>query len=257
MEDLIARCLAGDGEAANELCRAYHVRLREYAVSRGASLVDAEDIAQDSLVAALQGLGQGRRPERLTWWLLGIARNMHRNLRRPVLGGPIEEGRIAGAAHSSARTLAVKREMNALLDRSLSKLSPADRDLLRMLHHEGLSRKEISDKLGVESGALHARVERAHARLRESVEGHFTTVAQRRLKAVPLQLETIRALRPAFRQVVQILHLEGLSEDAACEKLGLPKATFRARLRSAYASLKCDAATDYSKAREEYEAGKD
>lgn len=257
MDDLIARCLAGDGDAANELCRAYHVRLREYAVSRGASLDDAEDIAQDSLIAALQGLGQGRRPERLTWWLLGIARNKHRNLKKPPPGGAILEDRIADVRRGSARTVAVKREMNALLDRSLSKLAPADRELLRMLHHEGLSRKDIGEKLGVESGALHARVERAHARLRESVEGHFTTVAQRRLRPEALRLETIRALRPAFRQVVQALHLEGLGEDAACTRLGLPKATFRARLRSAYAMLKCDATSDYSKARKEYEAGKE
>jgi RNA polymerase sigma-70 factor (ECF subfamily) len=256
MDDLIARCLAGDGEAADQLCRRYQVRIREYVIARGASPADADDLAQDTLIAALDGLGRGRRPERLTWWLLGIARNLHRHWRGPGPAGldlPEEAVRLSGPG---ARTLAMKREMNALLERSLSRLSPSDRELLQMLHREGLDRKEISRRLGVAMPALHARCERAHARLREAVEGHFTTVAQRRLKPVGPSLEGIRGLRPAFRQVLQAMHLEGLSEQEACRKLGLPEATLRARLRGAYASLKCGPETDYSRAREAFEAEK-
>jgi RNA polymerase sigma-70 factor (ECF subfamily) len=256
MEDLITRCLSGEAAAADELCRLYLGRIREYAVSRGAILSDADDIAQETLIAALAHFKQGLRPQKLTWWLLGIARNLHRNLRRGP-GKKLDEEALLEDGGQGARTVAMRRELNALLLRSIESLPKGDRDLLTMLHRQGLDRKVVAERLGLELRTLHARCERAHARLRESVGEHFTTVARRRMKPSGVTLEAVLRLRPAARQVLIVRHLEGKSESEAMRALALPEPTYRARLKAAYEALGCDEDADFGAAREEHLARKE
>jgi len=121
----------------------------------------------------------------------------------------------------------------------------------------GLSRKEVADRLDLPIEAVHARCDRAHGRLRQALSRHFTTVTLSDLDSGGISLQDIRALRPAFRQVVLAEHLQGLSDAQASLRLQLPEATFRARLESAYEMLRCDPQADFSRAREEYLAGKE
>src|SRR6185503_844681 len=76
MDKIIAQWVAGDAAAADQLYRHYFHRVKEFIVKRGATIVDAEDVAQEALIAGLEGLKAGRKPERLTHWLLGIARHL-------------------------------------------------------------------------------------------------------------------------------------------------------------------------------------
>jgi RNA polymerase sigma-70 factor (ECF subfamily) len=255
MEDLITRCLSGDAAAADELCRLYLGRIREYAVSRGATLNDADDIAQETLIAALARFKEGLRPQRLTWWLLGIARNLHRNLRRSP-GKKLDEQALFEDGGRGARTVAMRKELNELLLRSIDSLPEGDRELLTMLHRQGLDRKAVAERLGLELRTLHARCERAHARLRESVGEHFTTVARRRMRPAGVTLEAVLRLRPAARQVVMVRHLQGKSDAEAMRTLALPEPTYRARLKAAYEALGCDGDTDFGAARKEHQARK-
>lgn len=254
MDDLIARWVAGDADAGEELYRRYFHRVREFIVKRGVNIVDAEDVAQEALIAGLEGLKAGRKPERLTLWLLGIAR--HVSYKRPFGSSDRELDEVVDPKRRSAKSMAIRREMNGLLRRELEDLSPGDRQIVDLLYRSGLSRKEIAERLDLDVEAVHTRCERAHARLREALSRHFTTVALSKLEPEAVALEDIRALRPAFRQVIITKHLQGLNDREAAVHLQLPEATFRARLRSAYEILKCDSAADFSKAREEYEAEK-
>jgi DNA-directed RNA polymerase specialized sigma24 family protein len=101
--------------------------------------------------------------------------------------------------------------------------------------------------------AIHARFKRAHERVREAVSQHFTTLVASRAERCPVTLAGIRDLRPGFRSVVFAVHLEGLNEDQAAVRVGVPLGTLRARLRSAYELLGYDEAPDFTHAREEYE----
>ena len=68
-----------------------------------------------------------------------------------------------------------------------------------------------------------------------------------------LSYEVLSRVPPRILAVVMVLQrLEGLSDREASFQLQLPEATFRARLQSAYEILRCDAKTDFSKAREQY-----
>ena len=254
MDEIIARWVAGDAAAAEQLYRHYFHRVREFIIKRGVNIVDAEDVAQEALIAGLEGLNAGRKPDRLTLWLLGIAR--HCSSRRPRPSSDDELDEVVDPKRRSAKSMAIRREMDGLLRRKLEDLSPNDRQIVDLLYRAGLSRKEIADRLDLDMDAVHTRCERAHARLREALSRHFTTVALSKLEPGAIPLEDIRALRPAFRQVVIARHLQGLNDRDAALHLQLPEATFRARLKSAYEILNCDPQADFSRAREEYEAEK-
>jgi RNA polymerase sigma-70 factor (ECF subfamily) len=251
--DLIDRWVAGDPGAAEEIYRVYYRRAREFARTLGARLNDAEDIAQEALIAGLEGLKGGKRPDRFTHWLLGIARHVTARKFQPK-AGPVPD--VVDPRGRGGRTLAVRREMNGLLDETLGRLPEAQREVLDLIHRGGLSRKEAADRLDLPLEAVHARCERAYARLREALSRHFTTIAVQSMEPGAVRLEDIRALRPAFRDAIVARHLEGLDEDAAAARLGIPAATLRARLRSAYEILKTDESGDFSKAREEHRKGR-
>jgi len=254
MDKIIEQWVAGDAAAAEQLYRRYFHRVKEFIVKRGATIVDAEDVAQEALIAGLEGLKAGRKPERLTHWLLGIARHVSFARERTPSDAPLEE--IVDPKRRSAKTMAIRREMDALLARALDEMSPNDRQIVDLRYRAGLSRKEIAERLELEMDAVHTRCERAHARLREALSRHFTTVVLDKLEPRPVRLEDIRELRPAFRQVIIAKHLKGLRDREAALFLQLPEATFRARLGSAYEILRCDPQADFSKARAEYELEK-
>jgi RNA polymerase sigma-70 factor (ECF subfamily) len=255
MDEIIARWAAGDAGAAEQLYTTYYARVKEFIIKRGAHIVDAEDIAQEALIAGLEGLKAGRRPERLTMWLLGIAR--HLSYRRPHRDSEDALREHVDPTRRSARSMAIRREMDALLERALEKMTPCDRQVVDLHYRAGLSRKEVANRLDLPIEAIHRRCNRAHDRLREALSRHFTTVALTDLESEAVSLERIRALRPAFRQVITARHLQGLGDAEASVRLQLPEATFRARLESAYEILRCDPQADFSKAREEYLAEKD
>jgi RNA polymerase sigma factor (sigma-70 family) len=248
-DDLIDRWISGDTKAAEELYARYHFRVKEFVVTLGAKVVDADDLTQAAMLAGLEGLKSGRRPDRFTHWLLGIARHLHsRTKRRPI--DPLTDAVDPDAR--GARTLAVRREMNELLDRTLQDLPEQDQEILELLHRKGFTRKRIGEELGLSHEAVHARCERIHERLRAELSRHLTTIALSASGRPPLTLESIRRLRPAFRAALTARHLDGLTDVQASAKLAVPEATLRARLRSAYDMLRCDEEADFSRARAEY-----
>jgi RNA polymerase sigma-70 factor (ECF subfamily) len=253
MQDLIERWASGDPAAAEELYRRYYARVREFAVKRGLPLADADDVAQDALLAGLDGLKEGKRPRRLTGWLLGIARHLSFRRRRPR---PEEDMESLARTPSGARTELVRREMRELLARTLQQLSPGQREVLELVHKEGLSRKEAAARLNLSMVTVHARCERAYARLRSALAGHFTTLVAPRPERRAPTLADILKLRPAFREAVVARHLEGLSDVEAATRLGIPEATLEARLEGAYELLGCSESTDWSEARKQWRAGK-
>src|ERR1041384_6272551 len=99
MDEIIARWAAGDAAAAEELYSVYYHRVKEFIVKRGANFVDAEDIAQEALIAGLEGVRAGRKPERLTMWLFGIAR--HLSYRRSL---PADEEAMRQVVDSKRRS---------------------------------------------------------------------------------------------------------------------------------------------------------
>ena len=80
--DLIARARAGDGEAFRALTEPHHRELQVHCYRMLGSFQDAEDVLQDTLLAAWQGLGGFDGRASLRTWLYRIATNRCLNARR-------------------------------------------------------------------------------------------------------------------------------------------------------------------------------
>jgi RNA polymerase sigma-70 factor (TIGR02960 family) len=73
--DLIARARAGDGEAFRELTEPYRRELQVHCYRMLGTLQDAEDLLQDTLLAAWQGLAGFEERASIRTWLYRIATN--------------------------------------------------------------------------------------------------------------------------------------------------------------------------------------
>ena len=247
VDDLIGRWVAGDSRAAGLIYRHYHGRIRRFGIKLGRTIEDAEELAQEALVAGLEGLRAGRRPDRLTTWLMGIAKNLSR---RPRRGISMARMNLPDPGEKGARTRAVRNELDGVLRDGLAELSPGNRRMLELIHRDGVSRGEIARRMNVTIETIHARCERVYSKLRRRLSRHFTTLAFR--PSATVSLDAIRKLRPAFREAVTARHLDGLDEKAAASRLGIPLATLRARLESAYPMLQCAPTSDFKAARAAY-----
>jgi RNA polymerase sigma-70 factor (ECF subfamily) len=81
-DDLITRARAEDGDAFEELTKPYSRELQMHCYRMLGSFQDAEDVLQDSLLAAWQGLGGFEERSSLRTWLYRIATNRCLNARR-------------------------------------------------------------------------------------------------------------------------------------------------------------------------------
>jgi RNA polymerase sigma-70 factor (TIGR02960 family) len=80
--DLMTRARAGDGNAFEELTQPYRREIQVHCYRMLGSLQDAEDVLQDTMLAAWQGLGGFEERASLRTWLYRIATNRCLNARR-------------------------------------------------------------------------------------------------------------------------------------------------------------------------------
>jgi RNA polymerase sigma-70 factor (TIGR02960 family) len=89
--DLISRARAGDSDAFRELTEPYRRELQVHCYRMLGSLQDAEDVLQDTLLAAWQGFGGFEGRASLRTWLYRIATNRCLNARRSASRRPAKE----------------------------------------------------------------------------------------------------------------------------------------------------------------------
>jgi len=96
--DLISRARAGDGEAFRELTEPYRRELQVHCYRMLGSVQDAEDVLQDTLLAAWQGLSGFEGRASLRTWLYRIATNRCLDARRAASRRPAKEWDVPGVA---------------------------------------------------------------------------------------------------------------------------------------------------------------
>lgn len=136
--------------------------------------IEAEDIYQEMLIAALDYFPRsdlkGRDPFR---WLCDIAeqrlidavRKFSARKRSTALEGALDYD--PSGSQTSPSMAAMRNEEESRLLEALSKLTPEERELIRLRYSEGMSAKEMGQKLGKSSGAVRLALFRALAELRD------------------------------------------------------------------------------------------
>jgi len=172
-QDLIRAALRGDDEAFEEVIRLFSRRL--YAVAYGVvqNVAEAEDIVQESFLAAHRHRWRLRDPAKFPAWLSMIARNKARDvLRRRSRQGslPVEEDsqpemEDTNVPAPSAEIEQGERERTLRI--LLGSLPEQWRAAITLRYLEGMSYGEIETELGLSSGALRGILGRAMGRLRD------------------------------------------------------------------------------------------
>ena len=178
---LLQKTVAGDREAFGALVESYQSTVFRYARTLCSSDQMAEDVLQETFLAAFASAESFRGQGSAKAWLLTIARNKAFRLGRPRAGQPDrlesldELGQAAGwGAEPGPEHLAMRSEQREVLNRALNKLSDGDRELLILRDLEGLSGDEVAQLLSLGRAAMKSRLHRARlrfaARLREEVQ---------------------------------------------------------------------------------------
>ncbi len=188
-QQLVALAKDGNDSALNQLCNVYGervhwiIRLRMGKELR--SKLESMDLVQDVLVSALRDLGDFTYKDEGDFlrWLSKIAENrlrdnvdkLHadkRDIRKEVRldnHGPTTGGRffaVRGPIHATTPSVIMsRREDLDELAKAVDELKPEYKEVIVLTKIEGLSYKEISDKLGKSSEAVRKLVSRAMAAL--------------------------------------------------------------------------------------------
>lgn len=170
-ESLLARVAAGERDALATLYARYQRPLFGYVCHLTADRAVAEEILQDTLLAAWRGAGDFAARSSVRTWLFGIAhRQAHNRLRRrdgpptalPTADLPDEHP----DADPSPEDQALARATRADIAAALHRLSPTMREPLVLAAWQGLSYPEIAAILGIPVGTVKSRIHAAKRTLR-------------------------------------------------------------------------------------------
>src|SRR5579885_1659031 len=201
-----ALALAGDDEAPAQVALRANLetllaearpRLLRLAQSYGIAPEDADDVAQETLVAAWQELEYLREPQRFDAWLDGICRNLARSRIRAASRSRQRETPLPGvfatdeynAGQAEAPELAdpgsldlaeelCRQDLESLLDRALGHLPQSARQALILHYLEEVPQREAALRLGLTISALEARLHRARRQLRQILSGPLREEAE-------------------------------------------------------------------------------
>jgi RNA polymerase sigma-70 factor (ECF subfamily) len=150
-----------------ELYVAHAQQVLSYALRRGASRPDAEDLVIETFLTLWRRLDELADPG--LPWLLAAARRLLANQRRSASRRLALERKIMSVEQSSS-TEGASLVDDPSLARALARLDEEDREVLLLTAWEGLTQKEVGQVLGCSRRTVMARLKRARTNLARFLE---------------------------------------------------------------------------------------
>jgi RNA polymerase sigma-70 factor, ECF subfamily len=174
---VLAAARAGDADALDELVRRHAGRAFVVAYRLLGHREDAEDLVQDSFVAALRALDRFEDGRPFEPWLLRIVVNRGTNARkaralRSVAPIPAD----AAARGTSPLDAAERSELRDWLRRALDTLPERRRQIMELFELDGFSAAEIGAMMDVAEGTVRWHVHEARHALRAAMEPYRRTM---------------------------------------------------------------------------------
>ena len=181
---LVRAAKDGDTAAFETLVLRYSNKVFRVAQHISRCSEDAEEIAQETFLKALQHLKNFEERSRISTWLIRIAVNialerLSRSRRRRLLSIDEEEGeqdyvgqRIADW-RPNPEQLYSRSELGEILKQALESLSSGYSTVFLLRDIEGFSIAETAEALGLSEPAVKTRLVRARLQLRERLSQHF------------------------------------------------------------------------------------
>lgn len=171
---LLARARAGDPQARQALVQTHAPLVGRFARTMCPRPEDAEDVAQEALLAALRALDEGR-VEHIDAWLYVVVRSFCGKTRRrrkgePETFEPVEERPPADTAPSPEARLQQAEETHRV-QQAVRRLAPDRRAVLVLRDMEGLPTARVAAILGLSPAAVKSRLHRARKDLAALLPG--------------------------------------------------------------------------------------
>jgi len=193
--ELVRRVRRGDDTAFEALYHRYHRRITAYIHGMVHDHGRAEDVAQDVFVSALRRMRETERPIAFKPWVYEIAKNacidqFRRSRRAEEVSYDAEEGLGAadyGRLVSSEAMPEDELESKTNLDHlrgAFGGLSEMHHEILVMRELEGLSYREIGERLGMTRPSVESTLFRARRRLTEEYDELVSGARCQRIQAI-------------------------------------------------------------------------
>jgi RNA polymerase sigma-70 factor, ECF subfamily len=161
-----------DRSAYAELFSYYAPRLKSYLMRLGADSSLAEEITQDVMVTVWRKAGLfDRRQASVSTWIFRIARNrridLFRRSKKPDLD-PEEPMILPSGVEQPDRQLEA-RETEAQVRAAMKDLPVEQLEMLKLAFYEGLSHREIAEKLDLPLGTVKSRIRLAFVKMRSTL----------------------------------------------------------------------------------------
>jgi RNA polymerase sigma factor, sigma-70 family len=172
---LIFECISGNEAAIEMLVRSYETGVFRLALSVVGDQAEANEITQETFIAALRSLPSYQEKRSFKAWLYTIALNHSRShLRKRKV---IERLRTTLSAifqietqkQASPEDAAIENEKEAEVWKTLNQLDEPFRIVVVLRYFHELSISEISEILSITEGTIHSRLHTARERLRNAL----------------------------------------------------------------------------------------
>ena len=173
---LISECIAGNEDAIEVLVRQYETGVFRLALSIVGNPAEANEITQETFIAALRSLPSYQEKKSFKAWLYTIALNHSRShLRRQKA---LERLRTTLTTFFQVETqkqitpeeAVIQNEKEAQIWSTLKQLDERHRLVVILRYFHELSIAEISEILSVNEGTIHSRLHSAREKLRSALE---------------------------------------------------------------------------------------
>ncbi len=170
---LEAVATAQDRAAYSEIFAYYAPRVKSYLMRLGSDDAAAEEIAQDVMVTVWRKANLfDRKQASVSTWIFRIARNrridVFRRNNKPALDP--EEPMILPAGVAAPDAGVEAQDIENQVRSAMTELPEEQLAMVKLAFYEGLSHREIAEKLDVPLGTVKSRIRLAFARMRGRLE---------------------------------------------------------------------------------------
>jgi RNA polymerase sigma-70 factor, ECF subfamily len=170
---LVARARAGDSAAFDALVRTYMEQAFRVAYRVVGHREDAEDLVQESFMAAYQYLDSFETGRPFGPWLIRIVLNRGSNLRRSRTRRSMEPEQDGVSEAPSALLQSERSDTGKILQDALGTLSERQRMIVTLFDVDGLTSAEIGEMMDLAPGTVRWHLHEARRQLRGVLSRFF------------------------------------------------------------------------------------
>jgi RNA polymerase sigma factor (sigma-70 family) len=230
---LVSAARHGDDRAFEQLYSRYQRRIAAYVYGMVKDYGRAEDITQEVFVSALRRMRQTERPIAFKPWVYEIAKNAcidayRRACRAEEVSYDADDrlsasdhGRLVATGPEPDAAVDAKQELDNLCG-AFGGLSESHHEILVLRELEGLSYKEIGERMGMSRPAVESTLFRARKRLGEEYDELASGARCLRIQAIIADSGARLGLRDQRRLARHVSHCQPCRRLAAHAGLDVP-----------------------------------